>query len=177
MSDLFTRSIEVIKENQHSSGAYLASPNFSTYRYCWYRDGSFIAYAMNPIGENESAARFHDWASSNVLSRVDIIQRALNKKLRNEILPSEEGLHTRYTLEGLDAEQDWPNFQLDGFGTWLWSLGEYQKLSGATLKPTWVEAAQWTAKYLSALWRQPCSDCWEEFPDQIHLNTLGSIYG
>jgi len=90
MSDLFTRSIEVIKKNQHSSGAYLASPNFSTYRYCWYRDGSFIAYAMNLIGEHESAARFHDWASSNVLSRVDIIQRALKKKLRNEILPSEE---------------------------------------------------------------------------------------
>nr|MBI2904378.1 glycoside hydrolase [Chloroflexota bacterium] len=46
MTDLYRQSIEIILRNQTASGAYLASPNFPTYHYCWFRDGSFIAYAM-----------------------------------------------------------------------------------------------------------------------------------
>jgi len=30
--------------------------------------------------------------------------------------------------------------------------------------------------YLAALWRFPCSDCWEEHEDQIHIYTLGAVY-
>ena len=60
MTDLFQRSVEIILQNQSATGAYLASPNFDTYRYCWFRDGAFIAYAMNLAGEHESAQRFHN---------------------------------------------------------------------------------------------------------------------
>ena len=37
---------------------------------------------------------------------------------------SPQYLPTRYTLDGeLEPEvDDWPNFQLDGYGTWLWAL-------------------------------------------------------
>jgi len=51
MVNLAQRSIDIILQNQASSGAYLASPNFPNYRFCWFRDGSFTAYAMDLIGE------------------------------------------------------------------------------------------------------------------------------
>ena len=38
--DYYHRSIEVILQNQHSSGAYIASPAFSNYHYCWLREAA-----------------------------------------------------------------------------------------------------------------------------------------
>ena len=43
MSDLRTTSIELILGSQAPSGAYPAAPSYPAYRYCWFRDGSFIA--------------------------------------------------------------------------------------------------------------------------------------
>ena len=51
MDDLIARSIDVIRSGQVPSGAYLAWPTYPTYRYCWFRDGTFIAYAMDLWGE------------------------------------------------------------------------------------------------------------------------------
>ncbi len=178
MADLFQRSIEIILQNQSASGAYLASPNFATYRYCWFRDGAFIAYAMDRVGEHASAARFHSWAAAIVNARADIVRRVVAKADRGEPLHAADILHTRYSLDGTEAaEADWPNFQLDGFGTWLWALGEHWRLSGAHLPDTWLRAAKLVADYLTALWPRPCYDCWEEFPDRIHTYTLAAIYG
>lgn len=174
--DLLSSSIEIIKENQSPTGAYVASPNFPTYQYCWFRDGSYIAYAMNLIGENESAAQFHDWVASTILNHMSVIRRAVEKSTRGEMLDKRDILHTRYTVNGEEANQKWPNFQLDGFGTWLWALTEYHHLSGQEIKNTWVEAAQGVARYLSNLWNHPCYDCWEEFPKRIHPYTLGAIF-
>jgi GH15 family glucan-1,4-alpha-glucosidase len=179
MTDLFQTSVALILAHQAPSGAYLASPNFPTYHYCWYRDGAFIAYAMDLAREHASAARFHAWAAGAVNQRADIVQRAVAKAARGEALSGADILHTRYTADGHDAAgEDWPNFQLDGFGTWLWALGEHQRLAGgAALAPEWSQAAGLVADYLAALWPQPCYDCWEEFPDQVHPHTLAAIYG
>jgi NHL repeat/Glycosyl hydrolases family 15 len=51
INDLYQRSILIILQNQSPSGAYIASPNFPTYAYCWLRDGSFIAHAMDRTGQ------------------------------------------------------------------------------------------------------------------------------
>jgi GH15 family glucan-1,4-alpha-glucosidase len=178
MSSLVRRSIEIIQGNQSPSGAYVASPNFPTYGYCWFRDGSFIAYAMDLAGQRESSARFHAWAADAVNARADLARRAVVKARRGESLTGADVLHTRYTLDGHDATAEvWPNFQLDGFGTWLWALGEHVRLSGQALPPDWLAAAQLVADYLAALWTRPCYDCWEEFPDQVHTHTLAAIFG
>lgn len=183
MTDLFQRSIELILQNQAPSGAYVASPNFATYRYCWFRDGAFIAYAMNLVGEHTSAARFHDWAAAAINPRADIVRRALMKTQRGEPLSGADILHTRYSLNGSEAPAgDWPNFQLDGFGTWLWALGEHRRLSNSSLPEKWVpekwlNAALLVADYLAALWPRPCYDCWEEASDRVHAHTLAAIYG
>jgi len=175
-NDLFQHSIELILNNQHSSGAYLASPNFDTYKYCWFRDGSFTAYAMDLVGEHSSASRFHHWAAQVVNKRAELIKITIEKSNRGEPLAPNDILNTRYLQDGSEDAGDWPNFQLDGLGTWLWALAEHQKLSAKQLPPEICQAGNQTANYLTALWRRPCYDCWEEFPDQIHLYTLSAIW-
>lgn len=179
---LIQKSIQIIKENQAPSGAYIASPNFFSYHFSWFRDGTFIAYAMNLAGEHESAARFHGWVADTILKRTAQIKTVETKKQNGQPIEPQDLLNTRYTLDGEDEDEEavgeeWPNFQLDGFGTWLWGLNQHQTLSGAVLPKHWLDAADWVGRYLKALWQMPCYDCWEEFPDDIHSHTLAAIYG
>jgi GH15 family glucan-1,4-alpha-glucosidase len=176
MTDLRERSIEIIKQNQSSSGAYPASPNFLNYRYCWFRDSAFIAYAMDLVGEFESSSRFHEWAATNVNKRRAIVRRAIESVRLNEEIEGDSVLHTRYSIDGENTGEDWPNFQLDGFGTWLWSLNEHQCISNKEIPKDLLIAANLVADYIAKLWKYPCFDCWEEFPKEIHTYTLAAIY-
>lgn len=175
MPDLFQHSIHVILTHQASSGAYIASPNFPTYRYCWFRDGAFIAHAMDQVGQHGSARRFHRWAARTILRHAHKAERAIEKAARGEPL-GEDYLHTRYTLDGEEGTDEWPNFQLDGFGTWLWALNEHVQRTGMSLTPDWRTAVALVARYLSALWPQPGYDLWEEHPQSLHPYTLAAIY-
>ena len=178
MKSLVQNSIKIIKQGQAPSGAYIASPNFPTYHYSWFRDGSYIAYAMNLVGEHDSARRFHNWVAETILNRIGTIQNALDKTHAGLEIDVQDILHTRYTLDGEDGiKEEWPNFQMDGFGTWLWAVHQFQNLSGEELPEKWLRAADWLGKYLTALWRKPCYDCWEEFPTNVHTYTLAAIYG
>ena len=178
-AQLIEHSLKVILENQAPSGAYIASPNFPNYHYCWFRDGSFIAYAMDLAGEHESAHRFHQWVVERINERRDLVQTGLARARSGQKLSEAEVLHTRYRLDGTDGEPgNWPNFQLDGFGTWLWALHEHHK-QNPTTQPSqdFLDAAELVAEYLSGLWSLPNYDCWEEFPDHVHPHTLAAIYG
>jgi GH15 family glucan-1,4-alpha-glucosidase len=175
---LVERSLEVLLENQAPSGAFIASPNFPSYAFCWFRDGAYIAYALDLYGEHASAARFHAWAAAVLNRRAAVVPRALHKAAAGQPLGNDDILHTRYTLTGEpDPQDDWPNFQLDGLGAWLWSLAAHQRLVGGPLPADWRRAAGLAAGYLAGLWRLPCYDCWEEFPSQVHPHTLAAIYG
>lgn len=178
LQDLKKRSIAIILKNQTDNGAYIASPNFETYQYCWFRDGAYIAYGMQQVGEISSADKFHDWAAEIILSQQPVIKSAKQKVAKGEILGPADFLHARYTLDGKIADrEEWPNFQSDGFGTWLWVLSE--QIRGQSMRPktNWVEAAELVAEYLAAIWRVPCYDLWEEFPAHLHTYTLAAIYG
>ena len=176
MSNLYQHSIEIILENQSTSGAYPACPKYPTYRYSWFRDGAFIAYSMNLVGEHHSAEKFHVWAATNVIKRAQVIERTISKVSQGKPLDSNDILHTRYTVNGDEAEEEWPNFQLDGFGIWLWALGEHYRLTKTQLNSEILRAARLVADYISALWVRPCFDCWEEFPTKIHPHSLAAIY-
>jgi len=177
MNDLYRYSIELILENQSETGAYPASPSFQTYMYSWFRDGTYIAYAMDRVGKHESSSRFHTWTAEVINRHEAIIQSAIKKVASGDDLNERDVLHTRYTLEGKNSEEDWPNFQLDGFGTWLWGLAEHLLLSGLEISQVQQRAVHLLAEYLAALWKVPCFDCWEEFPERIHPYTLAAIYG
>lgn len=175
---LHDRSIEIILSSQSPRGAYVASPTFGTYRYCWLRDGAFTAYAMDLVGEHTSAHRFNDWVARTVHGRRDAVALAIKKAAWGEPLTARDYLHTRYTLDGDEAtSDDWPNDQLDGYGTWLWALRKHCQLSAIPLPSVWRVAADTIASYLSALWSYPCYDCWEEYPQRVHWYTLAAIAG
>lgn len=174
---LVTQSIAVIEAGQGANGAYVACPSYSTYNYCWFRDGTFIATAMDRWQKHESARRFYDWATSVVVTRAEAIERCLEHVAQGRALNPADLLHTRYTLDGRQGDEDWPNFQLDGFGTLLWGLQRHMQVADLpTMPPVWARAADLLVRYLAALWQRPNSDCWEEFPDQIAVSTLATLY-
>ena len=173
--DLFSISKDIILENQSSTGAYMASPNFSRYRYCWFRDGSYIAYAMDIIQEYESSQKFHDWAAATINKHAKEARLAIENKEKQ--LSTLNVLHTRYTMDGEVVDHEWANFQLDGFGTWLWAIREHIRLCKLKVLPeSWKQAIILTREYLTALWFTPNYDCWEENPNKIHPYTIASIW-
>lgn len=176
---LYNRSIRILQEYQHRSGAFTASPNFSQYGgYCWLRDGSFCAYALILTGNHKEAERFITWATG-VVNKFAYKVDALESDIENitYIMPSAY-LAARYTLEGGEDDSSWPNHQIDGYGTLLWCVAEYLRATGtAKLPGFWETAMNVCLRYLSLVWNKPCSDCWEEFPDRIHPSTLASVAG
>lgn len=141
---LARRSVETIREGQAPSGAYVACPSFTPYRFCWFRDGSFIADAISRVGAVESAEAFFDWCARVILARR-----------------GRERLAARYTLEGEDDASEWPQLQHDGYGLWLWALRGHCERHGREFE-RWREAGDATADYLLRIWREPCTDWWEE---------------
>ncbi|WP_068722952.1 glycoside hydrolase family 15 protein [Tepidibacillus decaturensis] len=171
-------SLHVIKQNQHPSGAYIASPNFDNYQYSWLRDGSFIAYAMDMVSEHDSARRFYQWVHHTIIRNQPKLKKLYLKYQAGEKLEAKDFLPCRYTLEGLEAKDEWPNFQLDGYGTWRWGLSEHIKLTGNNhLLEQFKQSVEDTIHYLITFWHFPNSDCWEENEDKIHPSTLAAIYG
>jgi len=173
-NDLLETSVAVISAGQNGLGAYVASPAFSQYDYTWLRDGSFCALAMAAVGHDESARRFHTWAVGAI--------SALGGRLREITVALENGkavaagrmMPTRFRLDGTEESgaKQWPNFQLDGYGTWLFAL---YSCYGRDLPDGFLEVVVDVARYLSVAWRLPCYDYWEESGDQIHTSTLTAI--
>jgi GH15 family glucan-1,4-alpha-glucosidase len=175
--DLFQRSIDIILENQSESGAYVACPSVPVYQYCWFRDASYIAYAMDLAGQPASAARYHDWAARTILEHSAAVRRGLGKLRQGQSLEPGEYIHTRYHLDGsVETDGEWPNFQLDGVGTWLWGFSEHARRTGRPLSVTQQLAVDLCVDYLVALWDRPCYDSWEERPDCLHTYTLSALH-
>lgn len=176
--DLRKRSIDVIRGGQSPSGAYVASPNFNTYRYSWMRDGAFIAYAMDRAGEHDSARRFHRWVNRIMTTYGHKVDELVRKDAAGEPILPQDWLHCRYTLDGYEGEEDWGNFQLDGYGAWLWSLCEHIRISGAPeLILEFEGAIDTVVRYLTLFWDRPNYDSWEENGEMVHPSTLACLYG
>lgn len=173
---LLVRSVDVISAGQASSGAYVACPDFEVYRYGWLRDGSFCAHAMDLVGENAGAGRFHLWVAETLERQRDHAEALISRLAAGERPAPEEMLPTRFTLDGgleRPGDEPWPNFQLDGYGMWLWALEQH--LGDGASRPVLAGAADLCARYLEASWQLPCWGCWEEFDDGEHASTLAAI--
>ena len=174
---LYDQSIAIILKGQGESGGYLASPDFKPYRYCWFRDGSYIAYAMDLVNECESAARFHRWAIDTILKHREKLETCI-KKTSAGLKPLKiDYFHCRFLLNGDETPGNWGNHQLDGLGVWLWSYSQHMILNKIKQVPDAdKEILLLIRDYLAALWRFPCYDCWEENRNEIHTYTLAAIY-
>jgi GH15 family glucan-1,4-alpha-glucosidase len=170
-------SLNIILKYQTPSGSYPAAPFFPPYQYCWVRDGSFIAYSMDLVGQHESASRFHSWVASTIDRYGKKAERAiLGPNSRG--VGDDEFLHARYNLDGTEGPSPWPNKQFDGYGAWLWALTEHVRLTGnENLLDRFKKQLNIVSRYVAAIWTRPCYDCWEENPDKIHTSTLACMAG
>lgn len=174
---LASHSIRLITSLQTAEGAYPASPTFSAYRgYCWFRDGAFIADAASAAGQAASAARFFDWCTGVLTARADTIRWIVSETESGRTPPPERMLPARFTFAGGDGADEWWDFQLDGYGTWLWALVAHVERHGGDIEP-WREAVELTVDYLLASWPRACYDWWEEHAEHIHVSTLACIAG
>src|SRR5258708_40215596 len=107
-STVVTRSIAIIEAGQSPSGAYVACPLYPTYNYCWFRDGTFIAYAMDLWQKHESARRFYDWATAAVAARADPRARGPENIAQGRPLHPGGLLPTRTTLDGQHSTGEVP---------------------------------------------------------------------
>ena len=176
--DLWSRSIEVIRAGQSASGAYIASPTFPTYHYSWLRDGSFIAYGMDRAAQHDSALAFHRWVGRIVSDREAQVDELIRKDQAGEAIAPNEWLHCRFTLDGEEGQEEWSNFQLDGYGTWLWALCEHVRLTGnRALLIELDRPIRIVIRYLTRFWDRPNYDSWEEHGEHVHPSTLACLYG
>lgn len=161
---------------QHAGGAYPAGPSFSQYQQSWLRDGAFIAHALDLVGEHESAARFHAWVARCLAPLRGHVDALMAKRTGGEPLTEHEFLPARFTVDGEWLRDGWPNFQLDGYGQWLWSLAGHVRLARlGGLPAALTPAVTLVVDYLSAFWNEPCYDSWEEHRSQLHTTTLASV--
>ncbi len=170
-------SLSLILENQHSSGAFVASPTFSQYGYSWLRDGAYIAYSVLVSGYLEETHAYINWVA-DVIDRYKYKVDELPAHLASDIpLINNWFFSARYTVDGDEDASDWPNFQIDGYGSWLWLVGEYLKEAKTPISAYWESCAAVVVSYLELVWNIPNSDCWEEFPEHVHPATLSCIAG
>jgi len=175
LASLAAAQRDLIRSLQHPHGAYPASPTFSAYRgYSWFRDGAFIADAMSAGGDAASAEAFFGWCARVIEQRRDEVARIVAAAEAGTPVPDAEMLPTRFTFDGAEGADEWWDFQLDGYGTWLWALGAHVSRHGVDAGP-WLEAARLTVAYLASSWQRPCYDWWEEHIEQVHVSTLGCM--
>ena len=166
---------------QDDGGAYPASPTFSAYRgFAWLRDGAFIADGMSAAGEVDSASAFFDWCDRALVACEPRIERIVAAAASGAPLPDHEMLPARFALDGslggsgADAGSEWWDFQLDGYGLWMWAALEHarrHRLDAAR----WRRGIELTIDYLVSSWQRPCYDWWEMYIEEVHVSTLGSI--
>lgn len=174
LSLLAQQSIDVILANQAPSGAYLASPAFPVYRFSWLRDGAFIADAMSRVGQVASAEAFLAWCAGILVAREGRVDTLIARARRGEVVPANDHLHTRYTIDGDETDDAWWNYQLDGYGAWLWALGAHHARHGRPVA-TFLPGALISARYIDAFWADPSYDWWEEHPTERHVSTLAAV--
>lgn len=176
--DLIQRSIEIIEDGQDKSGAFVACPRFENYRFSWLRDSSFIIYALCRWDRFEPAKKALRWNASIMRQQEEKIALLENKIDSGKPPGLSDFLPARYHLNGAVAEDDWPAFQTDGYGAWLWAAAEYIRLRNDTAFIHEIRSAvDLSARYLRMVWMLPSFDCWEEYGDALHPSSLACIYG
>jgi GH15 family glucan-1,4-alpha-glucosidase len=172
---LAAHSIRLITGLQTPEGAFPAAPGFSAYvGYSWLRDGAFIADSASAAGRIQSASLFFDWCADVIGRRGEKIEWIVAETRAGRTPDALHMLPARFTFAGEDGTDEWWDFQLDGYGTWLWALAEHLErhgLDGSVYRP----AVALTAEYLLASWTRPCYDWWEEHAQHVHISTLACI--
>ncbi len=174
---LAERSAELLREHQDPGGAWPASPGFAPYRYSWFRDGSFIADGASAAGLHAEADRFHAWCAGVLEREAPAVERVSSMLADGRQPADSDYLPARYNLDGSRHEDDWWNFQVDGYGTWLWALERHLARVVSGGPSTYAAGIETAVRYLVATGTGTCRDWWEEHRDQTHVTTLAGVAG
>ncbi|GMQ57934.1 hypothetical protein AN1V17_23290 [Vallitalea sediminicola] len=173
--NLIQKSVEIIKNNQLKSGIIIGSHLAGAYNCCFLKDNSFSVYALELMGDHNEAEKYYDWSSKKIIELQYKIINAVKRHKNNEKLLNSDYLHSIYNADGVEDEQR-SNFQLDGYGVWLWGICQHIKNTNQK-KDIYEKSIKLIAEYLQCFWQSPCYGCWEEKDDRIHTSTLACIYG
>jgi len=177
-TDRVQSSVQSILRNQSPNGAIIASPDFDQYHFCWLRDGSFVSYALDLAGEHDAASRYHAWVTNAVRDISNVIDDVVDRRLRGRPLEPTDMPPARFALDGSVVVDGWPSFQVDGYGTWLWSLGQHLRLAPKVeLSDDLRDAIRRVGRYLAIFALTPCYDVWEESGSALHTSTLACVVG
>ncbi len=171
---LAERSVALLREHQDPGGGWPASPHFAPYRFSWFRDGAFIADGAGGAGLRAEAERFHQWCAGVLRREEPAVDRVCALLVAGEQPADADYLPARYSLDGTRHEDDWWNFQVDGYGTWLWALERHLLRTGGDVEP-YADAIAIAMRYLTATGTDTCRDWWEENRDQTHVATLAGV--
>ncbi|QZY28343.1 glycoside hydrolase family 15 protein [Nocardioides coralli] len=171
---LCERSRTLLQQHQDAGGAWPASPHFAPYRYSWFRDGAFIAEGASAAGLVEQADRFHTWCGQVLEREAPAVGRVVAMLAEGRRPDDSDYLPARYRLDGTRQLDDWWNFQVDGYGTWLWALERHLARAGRdAVRHT--PAITVAVRYLVATGTDTCRDWWEENRDRTHVTTLAGV--
>ncbi len=173
-TDLAKRSCDLLRQHQAEGGAWPASPGFAPYQFSWFRDGSFVAEGASAAGLHAEADGFHEWCTRVLVRERAAVDAVVTATHRGEEISDDEYLPARYTLAGERHVDDWWNFQVDGYGTWMWALERHLGRTGGSPERH-ADAIEVAVRYLVATGRGTCRDWWEENRDQRHVTTLAGV--
>ncbi len=174
-----SHSVDLLLGSQSEWGTIPASTEHEVYQFGWLRDGSWCAYALDVSGHAAEAGRWHQWVARTVLQHRTRFEEAMNA-VRQGTVSGAVMMPARFTLDGHeeapdpDDEEEWPNFQTDCYGFWLWALADHVE-RGGILDETLTAAAELVADYLVVAGETPCFDCWEEHPGNVHTSSLAAV--
>lgn len=171
---LHERSRALLRDSQDHGGAWPASPHFAPYRFSWFRDGCFIAEGADAAGLHQESQRFHEWCAGVLRREAEAVAAVVESLSEGRTLPDSAYLPARYRLDGTRQVDDWWNFQVDGYGTWLWALERHLGRTGEAASG-YSDAVEVAVRYLVATGRDTCRDWWEENRDQTHVTTLAGV--
>jgi len=171
---LAERSSELLRRHQDADGAWPASPGFAPYQFSWFRDGSFIAEGASAAGLHAEATRFHDWCRMVLEREAPAVEHVRTMLAAGQRPRDSDYLPARYRLDGTRQVDDWWNFQVDGYGTWLWALERHLARTDQSAE-RWASGIEVAVRYLVATGTDTCRDWWEENRDRIHVTTLAGV--
>lgn len=99
---------------------------------------SAIQRNQHPSGAAEGS---HAWCFTAVSGVRELVFGAIERHEAAEPVDEAAMPPARFSLEGLVVDDDWPNFQVDGYGTWLWSLRQHLQALGRRALPSWLVPA------------------------------------
>jgi glucoamylase len=132
LNRMVRRSLLVLKLlTDRNHGGIVAAPCMDPeYRFCWPRDATYVAYALDRCGFHEEAKRFYKWC-----------KRAQEK---------EGGLYQRYYIEAKIRGPCWSS-QIDEIATVIWGVGKHFDLTNdhGFIKSMWSSIKK-AAEFLCA---------------------------